>query len=1021
MNALSLSDFCHGAAQFGLALFLQSGLILLLGLSLSAWLRRRGPQAQSLAYRAILLAVVFTGLTSIVGASDTRPLWRVTLPSASGPAAVHEAPAALPMAQPGPAPVTVTTPKAPPVSSTDTIPPPTPAFVAGVPPAPPSERPLLPWTARFYVALVGVWGLGTTALLLWLLAGQTYLLALRRRSVPVSTGPAADILNDLCAKRALRPIPILASPHIRSPFLAGLWRPVIFLPASDAADFDDASLRAILAHELAHRERRDNHWMLLTRLLGAVLWFQPLCWLLARRMEQTSEEACDALALTSAASPREYADCLLSLAQRLAPSRLQRTLGAGVMPSRSALGRRIRRILQKEAPVMSPLPFRLRFAVILGVLFSATSGLVFVSGNTTSAQQSNGGGLLPDKGAAECEAHLQAITRAITRYAQDHQGHLPDSATWTNEIMPYVTDASVFHDPDASPTQKWSYAYNQYLSGASIGQLHSPAQTVVVYDSERNYVLDPVEGIRNASNPGDALPRPGRHNGFNVFGFLDGHTEVLPTGQKPSFKVSTDHPTPARRAPSGNYTDTLALRAEKARQDWLSFKQTHPVTLSQVQIAQINRLINLRLQRNGLDDGIRINAVIRAKHMARLEGLGPGQEAERRKWQTQIKILDAQTLQWEAQMPRIGQQISQQEALVQPFADDYLETQYKQQQYDIIRNIRSVIVQTDASARQRQLDDAKKRLAASQQEMKSYPMPPGVPAAPPFHSSARFLAGLTAVQGPGVIVTLTDGKHAAPGKAAPAAILPYLIHDTDINQVVNELRAAGAEAIAINDQRLIATSSIRAAGPAVMVNNIPQPSPYVIRAIGNPRSLAYALSLPGGVKDELKRLDPAMMQIKQAATITLPAYRGSTIERYAKPIFTTSKENEQAKEAVQQAQIKEAVRKAKMAALLKEQSRVEAQLAGHEAELNIMRSRLQANPISSKPSVPNFNRLHSHNPEVYTRAEADFVRSVHQHNLQVIRYWNIVARKQELMRRIKADGLMLEMLHNQIQKMQRTH
>lgn len=148
---------------------------------------------------------------------------------------------------------------------------------------------------------------------------------------------------------------------------------------------------------------------------------------------------------------------------------------------------------------------------------------------------------------------------------------------------------------------------------------------------------------------------------------------------------------------------------------------------------------------------------------------------------------------------------------------------------------------------------------------------------------ANFLAGLTAVQGPGVIVTLTDSKHTVPGEA-PAAIMPNLIHDTDINQVTNELKAAGAEAISVNDQRLVAISPVRCAGPTVLVNDVPQPPPYVIRAIGNSNTLQVALKLPGGVFDQLHNLDPAMIKIQTTKKIVIPAYSGPTTTKYAQPV-----------------------------------------------------------------------------------------------------------------------------------------
>lgn len=92
-------------------------------------------------------------------------------------------------------------------------------------------------------------------------------------------------------------------------------------------------------------------------------------------------------------------------------------------------------------------------------------------------------------------------------------------------------------------------------------------------------------------------------------------------------------------------------------------------------------------------------------------------------------------------------------------------------------------------------------------------------------------AGLTAVQGPGLAVTLTDAPPPEDGGDNLGRIL-----DRDIQSVVNELWAAGAEAVSIDGQRLGPTTSIRSAGQAILVDFRPVTNPYVIEAIG-PRDM----------------------------------------------------------------------------------------------------------------------------------------------------------------------------------------
>lgn len=153
--------------------------------------------------------------------------------------------------------------------------------------------------------------------------------------------------------------------------------------------------------------------------------------------------------------------------------------------------------------------------------------------------------------------------------------------------------------------------------------------------------------------------------------------------------------------------------------------------------------------------------------------------------------------------------------------------------------------------------------------------------------SANFVAGLTAVQGPGVVVTLNDSKNPYPGGLPPGLQPPNIIHDTDINQVINELKAAQAEAISVNDQRLVAVSPVRCAGPTIFVNNTAQTPPYVIKAIGDPKTLETALNISGGISTQIKAFDIKMFNIETAKHLVLPAYSGVIQPKYAVPVSTT--------------------------------------------------------------------------------------------------------------------------------------
>lgn len=144
----------------------------------------------------------------------------------------------------------------------------------------------------------------------------------------------------------------------------------------------------------------------------------------------------------------------------------------------------------------------------------------------------------------------------------------------------------------------------------------------------------------------------------------------------------------------------------------------------------------------------------------------------------------------------------------------------------------------------------------------------------------EMTAGLVGLTGPGVVITIDDSRRAA--KAGENLNL-YVIHDEDILRVVNELRAAGAEAIALNGQRLTATSEIRCAGPTLSVNNVRSAAPFEIVAIGEANTLENALKMRGGVVDTLK-VWGIQMAISPRSLVTVPPFNGPSPFRHAKPV-----------------------------------------------------------------------------------------------------------------------------------------
>lgn len=142
----------------------------------------------------------------------------------------------------------------------------------------------------------------------------------------------------------------------------------------------------------------------------------------------------------------------------------------------------------------------------------------------------------------------------------------------------------------------------------------------------------------------------------------------------------------------------------------------------------------------------------------------------------------------------------------------------------------------------------------------------------------EFATGVQAVDGPGLVVTLSDAapqESVDPVTGEPVEVVPEagLVLDIDVQAVVNALWAAGAEAISIDGQRLAPTSSIRTAGEAILVDFRPVTSPYLVEAIGNPDLLVprFAGSQTAGRYDAYQQLYGIGFELAQAGQLSLAA------------------------------------------------------------------------------------------------------------------------------------------------------
>lgn len=144
----------------------------------------------------------------------------------------------------------------------------------------------------------------------------------------------------------------------------------------------------------------------------------------------------------------------------------------------------------------------------------------------------------------------------------------------------------------------------------------------------------------------------------------------------------------------------------------------------------------------------------------------------------------------------------------------------------------------------------------------------------------KFLAGMKDVQGPGIIVTISDSIKDI---SYDDNINEFLVHDIDVQRLVNDLKIAGAEAISVSGQRVLFNSEIECNGPTIKINDKTYAIPFVIKAIGDPKVLNAAINAPGTYGYKLKDVFELEIDTRISNFLLIPKYKGDIEFKYAKP------------------------------------------------------------------------------------------------------------------------------------------
>lgn len=133
----------------------------------------------------------------------------------------------------------------------------------------------------------------------------------------------------------------------------------------------------------------------------------------------------------------------------------------------------------------------------------------------------------------------------------------------------------------------------------------------------------------------------------------------------------------------------------------------------------------------------------------------------------------------------------------------------------------------------------------------------------------KSFGGLTKMDGPGIVVIVTDAERELGENENPNDLI---VHDYDMRALIGDIRAAGAEAISINNQRiLLSKTEMYCTGPTIRINDQVFAQPFIIRAIGDKNRLLEVVDGPDGYANVLRDMG-IFVETNTSVSIEIPAY-----------------------------------------------------------------------------------------------------------------------------------------------------
>ena len=189
--------------------------------------------------------------------------------------------------------------------------------------------------------LFGIWIIGILAMLLLVAKSRSHFYSMKKSSLPLQNREVRMVYNNcLNEMKIKRNIPVYSTAFLKSPVIAGLFRPCIYLPIHLISDFNMTAekhmcprgykrisdgcsnatdIRYMLLHELQHYKHKDAIASFLMNLFGVLYWFNPLVWFALKEMRNDREVACDTsvLKLLNESDYEDYGNTLINFAEKV--------------------------------------------------------------------------------------------------------------------------------------------------------------------------------------------------------------------------------------------------------------------------------------------------------------------------------------------------------------------------------------------------------------------------------------------------------------------------------------------------------------------------------------------------------------------------------------------------------------------------------------------------------------------------------------------------------------------------------